>query len=166
MTNQYKPLQRAIKKINKEDTSAEEAIKGAQDIIAEWVSERMDFRNHLRRVLQRSAILESKVIGTKKEEEKAQVYRDYFEWDEPLSRCQSHRFLAIYRGVNEGFLRWKLLIDDEANCKEFSRRFIKNKNSAAKVYIEEAVEDSYKRLLFPSLSNEAIQQAKIGRAHV
>lgn len=160
MTTQSNPLQLASKYINKEVSSAEEAIKGAQDIIAEWVSERMDFRNHLRRVLQRSAILESKVIGTKKEEEKAQVYRDYFEWDEPLSRCPSHRFLAIYRGVNEGFLRWKLLIDDEAICKEFSRRFIKNKNSAAKVYIEEAVEDSYKRLLFPSLSNEAIQQAK------
>ena len=160
MTTESNPLQLASKYINKEVPTAEDAIKGAQDIIAEWVSERMDFRNHLRRVLQRSAMLESKVIGTKKNEENAQVYRDYFEWEEPLSRCPSHRFLAIYRGVNEGFLRWKLLIDDEAICKEFSQRFIKNKNAAAKTYIEEAVEDSYKRLLFPSLSNETIQNAK------
>lgn len=160
MTTQSNPLQLASKFINNEVSTAEEAIAGAKDIIAEWVSERTDFRNHLRRILQRSAILESRVIGTKKEEEKAQVYRDYFEWEEPLSRCPSHRFLAIYRGVNEGFLRWKLLIDDEAICEEFSRRFIKNQNAAAKVYLEEAVIDSYKRLLFPSLSNEAIQQAK------
>lgn len=160
MTTQSNPLQLATKYINKEVATAEEAIAGAQDIIAEWVSERMDFRNHLRRVLQRSAMLESKVIGTKKKEEKAQVYRDYFEWEEALSRCPSHRFLAIYRGVNEGFLRLKLLVDDEAICDEFNRRFIKNKNTAAKAYIEEAVVDSYKRLLFPSLSNEAIQQAK------
>lgn len=160
MTTQSNPLQLASKFINNEVSTAEEAIAGAQDIVAEWVSERTDFRNYLRRILQRSAILESRVIGTKKEEEKAQVYRDYFEWEEPLSRCPSHRFLAIYRGVNEGFLRWKLLIDDEAICEEFSRRFIKNKNAAAKVYLEEAVIDSYKRLLFPSLSNEAIQQAK------
>lgn len=160
MTTQSNPLQLATKYINKEVPTAEEAITGAQDIIAEWVSERKDFRNHLRRVLQRSAMLESKVIGTKKNEEKAQVYRDYFEWEEALSRCPSHRFLAIYRGVNDGFLRLKLLIDDEVICEEFSRRFIKNQNTAAKAYIEKAVIDSYKRLLFPSLSNEAIQQAK------
>lgn len=160
MTTNSDPLQLAKKYVNKEVVNAEEAIEGAQDIIAEWVSERMDFRNQLRRTLKRSAILESKVIGTKKKEEKAQVYRDYFDWEERLSRCPSHRFLAIYRGVNEGFLRLKLRIDQEVLCEEFSRRFIKNKNASARVYIEAAVEDSFKRLLFPSLRNEAVQKAK------
>lgn len=160
MTTQSNPLVLAKKYIKKEVANSEEAIEGAQDIIAEWVSERTDFRNHLRRILKRTAMLESKVIGTKKKEEKAQIYRDYFNWEERLSRCPSHRFLAIFRGVNEGFLRLKLQIDDEAIIEEFNRRFIKNKNTSAKTYIEEAVADAYKRLLFPSLSNEAIQEAK------
>lgn len=160
MSTDSSPLELAKRYLNKEVANVQEAIEGAQDIIAEWVSERTDFRNHLRRVLSRTAILESKVIGTKSKEDKAQVYRDYFDWEEALSRCPSHRFLAIYRGVNEGFLRWKLSIDDDAVCEELSRRFIKNKNAASAEYIEAAVVDAYKRLLFPSLSNEAIQEAK------
>lgn len=160
MVTHANPIELAKSYVKKDVSSIKEAIQGAQDIIAEWVSERTDFRNHLRKVLWRSARLESKVIGTKSKEDKAQVYRDYFDWEESLSRCPSHRFLAIYRGVNEGFLRIKLSIDDEAIYKEFCFRFIKNKNSPAKSIIEEAVIDAYKRLLFPSLSNEALQKAK------
>lgn len=160
MTSSSDPLGLAKKYLNKEVANLEEAIAGAQDIIAEWVSERTDFRNRLRRVLQRSAMIECKVVGTKKKEEEAQVYRDYFDWQEVLSRCPSHRFLAMYRGMKEGFLRIKLSIDEEVICEEFCRKFIPNKHIAAVTYIEEAVRDAYKRLLFPSLSNEALQQAK------
>lgn len=160
MTSISNPLDLAKRYVGKEVENVEQALQGAQDILAEWISERSDLRNHLRKVLGRSALLESKVVGTKSEEEKAQVYRDYFDWEENLSRCPSHRFLAIYRGVNEGFLRWKLLVDEEGICENFQRRFLPDKEVAAKEYIEAAVIDSYKRLLFPSLSNEILQLAK------
>lgn len=154
------PEELAKKWLTSEVIDIGQALQGAKDIIAEWVSEKVDFRNYIRRILLRTAQLESKAVVAKSKDQHAQVYRDYFEWKEVLSRCPSHRFLAIYRGVNEGFLRLKLTIDDERVCDELYYKFIKNKNTSATLYIQEAVKDAYKRLLFPSLSNEVLQLAK------
>ncbi|MGY8915288.1 MAG: helix-hairpin-helix domain-containing protein, partial [Flavobacteriales bacterium] len=101
----------------------------------------------------------SKVIGTKKEDEKAQKFRDYFDWSESLSRCPSHRLLAILRAENEGFIRVKIEIDDEKAISNIEDRIIKSNNSCSD-QIKLAVHDAYKRLLLPSLSNETLKLAK------
>ena len=105
------------------------------------------------------AKITTKVIGAKKEDEKAQKYRDYFDWSEALNRCPSHRLLAILRAENEKFIRIKIEIEDERAIEKIEERILKNKSSSTK-YIKLAIEDAYKRLLFPSLSNEILKLAK------
>ncbi|TXD82204.1 RNA-binding transcriptional accessory protein [Subsaximicrobium wynnwilliamsii] len=145
--------------ITSEITSFEDALEGARHIIAEWVNERSDLRNQLRNQLQRHAMIATKVIKAKKDEEKAQKFRDYFEWEEALSRIPSHRLLAILRAEAEGFIRVKIEIDAEHAINRIASRIIKTQDACAQ-QIELAISDAYKRLLFPSLSNEALQNAK------
>lgn len=145
--------------LNKEVSSPAEALEGARHIIAEWINERSDIRNQLRNQLERHALLTTKVIAAQKETEKAQKYRDYFAWEEPLSRCPSHRFLAILRAEQEGFIRVKISVDDERALENIERRLIKSNNACAE-QIRLAAQDAYKRLLFPALSNEALTLAK------
>ena len=136
-----------------------EALEGARHIIAEWINERSDIRNQIRHQLEGFSQLTAKVISTNKEEEKAQKFRDYFDWSESLNRCPSHRLLAILRAENEGFIRVKIEIDTERAIQKIEARILKN-NDACAEQIKLAVRDAYKRLLFPSLANETLKKAK------
>jgi len=137
----------------------EDALEGARYIIAEWINERADIRNNIRYQLERFAIITTKVIKAKETEEKAQKFRDYFNWSESLQRCPSHRLLAILRAYEEGFIRLKVKIDDEKALSKIKDRIIRSQNECSH-QIELAIKDSYKRLLYPSLSNEALGLAK------
>ena len=149
----------AAKYINDEVDSVEKALEGARFIIAEWINERTDIRNNIRYQLERFATINTKVIKSKSEEEKAQKYRDYFDWSESLSRCPSHRLLAILRAEKEGFIRVKIDIDHDRATSKMEDRIIRSSNECAS-QIELAIQDAYKRLLFPSLSNEILSKAK------
>ncbi|MDX1326265.1 MAG: Tex family protein [Arenibacter sp.] len=137
----------------------DDALEGARHIIAEWINERTDIRNLLRNQLERHAQLSTKVISTKKEDEKAQKFRDYFDWSESLNRCPSHRLLAILRAENEGVIRVKIDIDHDRAISNIANRIIRS-NNACTPQLQLAIEDSYKRLLYPSLSKETLKVAK------
>ncbi len=149
----------AVKYVNDEVISIEKALEGARFIIAEWINERTDIRNNIRYQLERFATINTKVVKSKIEEEKAQKYRDYFDWSESLNRCPSHRLLAILRAEKEGFIRVKVEIDDDRATSKMEDRIIRSNNESA-TQIEVAIQDAYKRLLFPSLSNETLNLAK------
>lgn len=139
--------------------SVDDALEGARHIISEWINERTDIRNYLRTQLERHAQIGSKVVKSKKDDEQALKYKDYFDWEESLSRIPSHRFLALSRAASEGFIRLKLDIDEERALEHINNRIIKS-NGACAEQIELAAQDAYKRLLFPALSNEALSLAK------
>ncbi|SRX52691.1 Tex family protein [Aequorivita sp. CIP111184] len=149
----------ALKYVKGEVNSKEEALEGARHIIAEWINERTDIRNMLRHQLERFAAISTKVVKKLEDDEKAQKFRDYFDWNEALNRIPSHRLLAILRATSEGFIRQKIEIDDEKAISKIEDRVVKL-NDAASKQIKLAIEDSYKRLLFPALSNEALSAAK------
>ena len=131
--------------------SDEEALQGAKDIIAERVSEDERARQTLRTTFSIHAVIRSKVIKGKDAE--GQNYRDYFDWQEPLKRCSSHRLLAMRRGEAEGILRVSICVDDEPAVERIARQFVRGNNESSQA-VREAVEDGYKRLLEPSISNE------------
>ncbi len=153
--------------LNNKVQNKDEALEGARHIIAEWLNERISIRNQIRTQLERSAMITTKVVGTKKEDtstalstsEKAQKFRDYFDWSEALKRCPSHRLLAILRAEKEGIIRVKIEIDTDALLSRIEDRIIKS-NNACTLHIQLALADAYKRLLFPSLSNELLKNAK------
>ncbi|RCS26852.1 RNA-binding transcriptional accessory protein [Polaribacter sp. WD7] len=149
----------ASKYTNNEVDTIEKALEGARFIIAEWINERTDIRNNIRYQIERFAQISSKVIKVKKEEEKAQKFKDYFDWNESLNRIPSHRLLAILRAEQEGFLRVKLEIDTERTLQKMEDRIIRSNNECVQ-QIQLAIQDAFKRLLFPSLSNEALTNAK------
>ncbi|WP_179316648.1 Tex family protein [Winogradskyella undariae] len=149
----------AYKYVKGDIKTTDEALEGARHIIAEWINERADIRNSLRNQLERQAQISTKVIKTKKEDEKAQKFRDYFDWSESLSRIPSHRLLAILRAEGEGFIRVKIEIDEIRALELIDNRIIKSQNACAD-QIELAISDAYKRLLFPSLSKETLNNAK------
>ena len=129
------------------------ALKGAQDIIAEQVSEDERSRNQVRAAFRREAFIVSKVVKAKKDTDEAQKYSDYFDWEEPLKRCSSHRLLAMRRGADEGILRLSLTIDDEEAVSRLQRNYVRGNGSCQRL-VSEAVEDGYKRLLLPSIETE------------
>ena len=137
----------------------EAALEGARHIIAEWVNERTDIRNQIRYQLERFSTIATTVVKTKMDEEKSQKFRDYFDWSENLSRIPSHRLLAILRAADEGVIRLKIEIDDERALDKMSYKLLRSHNACSE-QIELAIKDAYKRLLLPSLSNEALQIAK------
>ncbi len=149
----------ASKYTSNEVTSAEKALEGSRFIIAEWVNERTDIRNNIRTQLERFATISTKIIKTKASEEKAQKFKQYFDWSESLQRIPSHRLLAILRAEEAGFIRVKIEIDSERLLDRIENRIIRSQNECA-TQIKEAIQDSYKRLLYPSLSNEALSIAK------
>lgn len=149
----------AFKYVKGEVASAEEALEGARHIIAEWINERTDVRNNIRYQLERFATIATKAVKKKAEEDEAQKFRDYFNWEEALSRIPSHRLLAILRAEKEGFIKVKINIDDERALAKIEARIIRSRNACSE-QIQIAIQDAYKRLLFPSLSNEALQKAK------
>jgi uncharacterized protein len=149
----------ASKYISNEVINEDKALEGAGFIIAEWINENIGVRNRLRREYERKATITAKIIKSKTSDEKAQKYKDYFDWSEGLSKCPSHRLLAILRAENEGFIRVKIEIDKEDALNIIDQRIIKNESSSAP-YLEKYIEDAYKRLLAPALSNEVLQKAK------
>ncbi len=149
----------ASKYLNDAIVNEYEAIEGAGFIIAEWINENIGVRNRIRRIYERQALISSKVIKTKIDEEKAQKFKDYFDWSEALNRCPSHRLLALLRAENEGFVRLKVEIDKDYALETITQRIIKQ-NSTTASYLEGFIKDAYKRLLAPALSNEVLQIAK------
>ena len=139
---------------------AETAIKGAQDIIAEMVSEDERSRQQLRGAYRRTAIITSKVVKAKADTDEAAKYHDYFDWHEPLKRCSSHRLLAMRRGENEGILRLSIDPIDDDECIERLQRHYVYGHTPCGDLVAEAVEDSYKRLLKPSIETEFANLSK------
>lgn len=135
----------------------DEAISGAQDIIAEMVAEDEKARGTVRRNFDFDAMIESKVIKGK--EQDAQKYRDYFDWKEKLSRCPSHRLLAMRRGEAEGFLRVSIGGNDALCLERLNRLYVRN-GSEAGMLVADAVADGFKRLLKPSIETEYAQSSK------
>lgn len=149
----------ASKYLNDKVNNEDEALQGARDIIAEWINENIYIRKNLRRVFQRQGEITTKVIKTKKDEEGAQKFSQYFDWSEPISKVPSHRLLAMLRAETEGFIKFKIEIDKEEALSFIEETIIKNKNEASN-HLELAIKDSYKRLLEPAISNETLQEAK------
>ena len=163
----YEPLAKAIfeqraagdEAIKKLDDKREEALQGARDIIAEWISQDEQARNSIRREFTYSALLTTKVVKGKESDEEAQKYRDYFSVKEPLKRITSHRLLAIRRAEAEGFIRVDISPDSEKALDKLARLFLKT-NSDTTYQVELAMEDSYKRLLKPSIETEFAAASK------
>lgn len=136
----------------------EEALSGARDIIAEWVNENERTRNQVRFAF-RQAVISAKVIKGKEEE--GAKYRNYFQFEEKLSRCQSHRLLAVRRGEEEGFLRVSIVPADDDACLESLYRQYKRNNGACWEQFQLAIDDAYKRLLKPSIESEFAKSSKL-----
>ena len=148
-----------LKAKGEEAKKAEAALQGARDIIAEWISQDEQARNGIRREFTYSAILTTKVIKGKESDEEAQKYRDYFAVKEPLRRITSHRLLAIRRAEAEGFIRVDISPDSEKALDKLARLFLKT-SSDTTYQVELAMEDSYKRLLKPSIETEFAAASK------
>ena len=154
---------RAAQRFVRDGLSVADCLKGAQDIIAEQVSEDERSRNQVRSAFRREAFIESKVVKAKKDTDEAQKYSDYFEWEEPLKRCSSHRLLAMRRGESEGILRVSITIDDDEMVKRLKRSLPlppPKGGGECRRLLEEAVEDGYKRLLLPSIETEFMNLSK------
>lgn len=136
----------------------QEALDGARDIIAEWISENPDARKKLRELFWSEGTVTSKVFKGKEAE--AQKFKDYFEWTEPIAKAPSHRLLALRRGEKEGFLSLDIMPEEESAIGMLNRQFIKSENAAAE-QVELAIKDSYKRLLRPSLETEIRMESKM-----
>jgi uncharacterized protein len=146
--------------LNANVKNEDEALQGARDIIAEWINETIFIRKNLRRLFQRKAVITTKVVKTKKDDEAAQKFSQYFDWEEPISKAPSHRLLAMLRAEAEGFVKLNVAIEKEEAINFIEENTIKNKNSEVTEHLELAIKDSYKRLLEPAISNETLQEAK------
>jgi uncharacterized protein len=146
--------------LNANVKNEDEALQGARDIIAEWINENIFIRKNLRRLFQRKAVITTKVVKTKKDDEAAQKFSQYFDWEEPISKAPSHRLLAMLRAESEGFVKLNVTIEKEEAINFIEENTIKNKTADATEHLELAIKDSYKRLLEPAISNETLQEAK------
>ncbi len=159
MSQKPDQLDQIVKRYTTNEISSSEALEGARHIIAEWINERSSVRNRIRWHLDKFARIQSKVIKSNAESEKALKFKDYFDWEEALKSCPSHRLLAILRAEREGFIRLSIDLDKNKVIDEIKERIIKSRHDCA-TQISLAIEDSFKRLLFPSLSNEILHAAK------
>jgi len=151
------PEGRASRFLSDEVPTVEDALAGARDIIAEWVNENPAARNIVRNIFARDGVIRSRLVKGK--EEDGIKYRDYFEWEEPLKRCPSHRMLAMRRGEKEGFLKLSISPDEDRVMERLERLFVKGRNASAD-QVSLAVKDSYKRLLAPSIETEFFNSSK------
>ena len=135
------------KDVNNED----EALKGACDIIAEWISENINGRNRIRKIYHRDGIISSTLVKGKEAE--AQTYKQYFDFNEPIAKAPSHRILALFRAEAEGLLKVKLSINADDACSVLDSIFLKNDNASTDL-VQDAIDDAWKRLLEPSLETE------------
>ncbi|MDE5784671.1 MAG: RNA-binding transcriptional accessory protein [Prevotella sp.] len=141
-------------------TDTSKALKGAQDIIAETISEDERNRQQVRGAFRRTATITSKVVKAKADSNEAAKYSDYFDWKEPLRRCPGHRMLAMRRGEAEGILRLSIdPIDDDECIERIARHYVYWQTPCGRL-VTEAIEDSYKRLLKPSIETEFFNQSK------
>lgn len=160
----------ASKYLNDSIKTEQKALEGARYIIAEWINERTDIRNNIRYQLEKFAQISTSAIKAKIEDDKspqgelskqkAEKFRDYFNWSEALSRCPSHRLLAMLRAEKEGYIRIKIEIDHDRAVQKMADRIIRSNNDCS-FQINLALKDAYKRLLFPALSNEILTNAKL-----
>lgn len=139
--------------------SVESAIKGAQDIIAEVVSENEKSRQQLRNAFTRQAVITSKVVKAKANSDEAAKYSDYFDWSEPLKRCSSHRLLAMRRGESEGILRISISPNDDEALERLKHHYVYGNTLCGRL-VAEAIDDGYKRLLKPAIETEFAAQSK------
>lgn len=153
MQREQQPMVAAQRFVGKQVGDVQAAIKGAQDIIAETVSEDEQARGQVRASFKREAVITAKVVKTKADTEDAAKFADYFDFSEPLRRCSSHRLLAIRRGENEGILRVSISPDDDNTSERLKHRYVHGYGPCATL-VGEAVDDAYKRLLKPSIENE------------
>lgn len=151
LQRETQPEAQAARYVKGEVKDAEDALKGARDIIAEHVSEDERARNSIRSIFTRQATLTAKVAKGKEQE--AANYRDYFDYSESLRRCSSHRLLAIRRAEAEGLLKVSISPDDDECLDRLDRQFVKGRNASSQ-QVSEAVKDAYKRLLKPSIETE------------
>ena len=149
----------STKYLNENIINEDAALQGARDIIAEWINENIYVRKQLRRLYERKATITTKVVKTKKDDEAAQKFSQYFDWSEPLSKAPSHRLLAMLRAENEGFIKFKVEVDIDEAYDIIDALVLKSQNKTTP-HVQLAIEDSYKRLLNPAISNEALQEAK------
>lgn len=146
--------------INENVSNEEEVLQGARDIVAENINENIAVRQSLRRLFNRKAVIETKVVKKKAEEEDAQKFKHYFDWSEPIPKAPSHRLLAMLRAENEGFIKLKVDVNINEAYDLIDELVISNGNSPSINHIQLAIEDSYKRLLYPAISNETLQEFK------
>ena len=139
-------------------TNAQDALEGARDIVAEWVSENPDTRKHVRELFWSEGLIESRVFKSKETE--GQKFKDYFEWSEPITKTPSHRLLAMRRGEKEGILSLDIFPPEELAITSMERQYIKKENPAAE-HVKLAIKDCYKRLLRPSLETEVRMESKM-----
>lgn len=152
MSQQQRPVEpEAERYISDEVGNAAEALKGARDIIAEWINEDSGARQIVRQIFAHEAMITSKVMKGKEQE--GEKFSDYFDFTAPIARLPSHRLLAIRRGEKEGFLRVSISPDDEHCFRRLEKKLVKN-NSEAADHVIEAMKDGYKRLLKPSIETE------------
>lgn len=151
------PERSARQFLNKDLEDEAAALQGARDIMAEWISERQNVRDTVRRAFKRSAIISTKVIKGKEEE--GQVYRDYFKVEQAAKHLSSHRFLAIQRAANEGFLRYSVQADSSLVIERLERLLLRSQGQAAE-QMRLAIKDSYKRLIAPAIETEYINEMK------
>ncbi len=161
LQQELKPKEIAKKFVSKDVPTAEDAITGAKDIIAETINEDERSRIQLRNTFEREAIIRSKVIKAKANNDEAAKYSDYFDFKEPLKKCSSHRLLAMRRGEKEGYLRISIDIEYEDECIGRLQRLHVRGTSPCGRIINEAAEDAYKRLLKPSIENEFATLSKL-----
>lgn len=143
----------AEKYIDKEKgvETTKDALKGACDIMAEWVSENIKGRNLIRKIYHKDGVITSSVVKDKENE--AKTYQQYFDWKEPIAEAPSHRILAMFRAESEGLLKVKLRIDEEEALKTLDNIFVKGDNASTDL-VQDAIDDAWKRLLEPSLETE------------
>lgn len=150
-------LNKAEQFINDEVPTVEEALQGARDIIAEWINENERARNNVRRLFQHEAVIHSKAVKGKELE--GIKYKDYFEWEELLKRCPSHRLLAMRRGENEGALKVSISPDEDKALEILEKQFVNGVYDVSE-QVKLAVKDSYKRLLSSSMETEFKNSSK------
>ncbi|MEP0985384.1 Tex family protein [Ekhidna sp.] len=139
--------------------SADEALQGARDIIAETINENAEIRQKIRELFMRKGVISSSVLKSKEKNADAQKYKDYFEWDEPINKIPSHRLLAIRRGEKEGFLSMNIAPEEDEAVDIIERQFLKG-NSEASDHVKTAIKDCYKRLMSVSIETEVRMETK------
>jgi len=160
LQNEKHPEKKASEFIKGEINTREAAIARSQHIIAEWINENQSIRAGIRKLYTREAVFSAKIIKAETEKPGAQKYQQYFDWAEPLKKIPSHRFLAIFRAENEGYLKIKIEVDKEKALKIIFDDLIKPGNNRCASYLRESAVDSFKRLLKPSFTTEFLAEAK------